>query len=266
MRTGVVRDRAGGATFEDIPVIWALPPESTATPQLVIWLAGGLEPMQTTLPMLERLTSAGFAAVSFDSAGRGSRAPQDIEAVWPRALANWPNVVWPITAQGALETLRVIDWAARAFDLKRPYAVGGQSAGGDIAIAAAGLDPRISCVASVVATPDWRRPGMHADGELVPPGEPDAYARYLYNRINPLTNLRSYAHRPAMTFECGADDDHVPADGALRFQAALAPIYGRASNLLRVNLHPGVGHQYAPAMLDNCIEWLEAHARAGGPA
>jgi hypothetical protein len=133
MRTGVVRDRAGGATFEDIPVIWALPPESTATPQLVIWLAGGLEPMQTTLPMLERLTSAGFAAVSFDSAGRGSRAPQDIEAVWPRALANWPNVVWPITAQGALETLRVIDWAARAFDLKRPYAVGGQSAGGDIA-------------------------------------------------------------------------------------------------------------------------------------
>jgi dienelactone hydrolase len=259
-RAGGAADRTGTATFEHIPIIWVLPAETPASPRLVIWLTDGLGPKEATLPMLERLASAGFAGVSFDSPQRGSRALESEEAIGPRAFANWPNVVWPAIAHGALEALRVIDWAAREFDLKPPYAVGGVSLGGDIAIAAAGLDTRIGCVASIVGTPDWRRPGMHVAGELVPAGDPDSYARYLYDRINPMTNLRSYSHRPAMTFECGADDDHVPPDGALRFQAALAPIYGESGALLRVNLHPGVRHQDAPAMLDNCVAWLKAHA------
>ena len=144
--------------------------------------------------------------------------------------------------------------------MKPPFSIGGFSAGGDIAIAAAGLDARIQCVATMVATPDLTRPGSHVQGKLVARGEPDAYSRYLYERINPLTNLKSYSHRPAMTFECGEKDDHVPPDGALRFQAALAPIYGDAKSRLRVNLHPGVGHGSTPAMQDNCVNWLKEYA------
>ena len=43
----------------------------------------------------------------------------------------------------ALEVLRVMDWAAKAFDLAPPFLVGGASLGGGIAVAAAGLEPRI---------------------------------------------------------------------------------------------------------------------------
>jgi dienelactone hydrolase len=143
--------------------------------------------------------------------------------------------------------------------------VGGVSAGGDIAVAAAGLDPRIACVAAVIATPDWRRPGMKVGGELVGSGEPDAYAAWLYERINPLGNLGSYAHRPAMLFECGAQDDHVPADGALRFQEALAPIYAQHASRIRVTLHPGVGHDPVPAMLENCMAWLHTQVPPAEP-
>jgi prolyl oligopeptidase PreP (S9A serine peptidase family) len=88
------------------------------------------------------------------------------------------------------------------------------------------------------------------------------YAQFFYEAINPLTNLSSYAHCPAMTFECGAEDDHVPPDGALRFQAALGGTYQEHPDLLRVNLHPDVGHQAAPAMWGNSLAWFLMHSAA----
>jgi len=252
---------SGASKAFTTPVTWVLPMEVKPATRLVIWLAGGVSKMESTLPMLERFAREGFVAVSFDSYERGSRLSEPAETLVPKAFANFP-MIWPLYANGALESLRVVDWAAKEFGLRPPFSIGGFSAGGDIAIAAAGLDQRIHCVATIVGTPDWTRPGMHFQGQRVAPGEPDAYARYLYERINPLTNLKSYAHRPAMTFECGENDDHVPADGALRFQAALAPVYGDAMTRLRVNLHPGVGHGSTPAMQDNCVEWFKHHARA----
>jgi len=50
---------------------------------------------------------------------------------------------------------------------------------------------------------------------------PDAYARFFYDYLDPLTHLSAYAHRPAILFACGREDQHVPPDGAQRFQAAL---------------------------------------------
>lgn len=252
--------RRGTARVEQVPITWLAPEAADGPLKLVVWLAPGLSGMEATEPVLERLAGEGYLAVSFDSWGRGSRCREPLETLMPRVWANFPLVAWPLYANGALEVLRVADWAARTFDVAPRYAVGGNSAGGDIAVAAAGLDPRIACVATTVATPDWRRPGMRVGGELVAPGAPDAYAQYLYDRIDPLTNVGSFAHRPAIAFECGASDDHVPPDGAQRFVAALAGVYGDdAASKLRVTLHPDVGHQTTPAMMDRCLGWLREH-------
>ena len=244
----------------EIPVIWVSPEKPGRTSPVVIWLAPGISGTEETLPELERFAAEGYLAVSFDSWARGSRAKDSIDVLFPIAMSNWPFYGWPILGIGAMETLRVMDWAARQFGSERPFSVGGVSLGGDIAVAAAGLDKRMTCVAVANATPDWRRPGMHADGKLVGPGTPDAYAKLLYDRINPLTNLSSYGHRPAMSFECGADDVHVPADGALRFRTALAGLYAGATERLQVNLHPTVKHEFTPAMLENCIRWVNKYA------
>ena len=251
--------RTGTAKVEQIPVTWTVPEEVAGRRRLVVWLPGGVSGAEAARPVLERLATAGFVAVSFDSWERGSRATEAPETLLPRAGANWPLVAWPVLGHGALEVLRVLDWAAQAFDVAPPFSLGGLSLGGDIAVAAAGLDPRVGCVAAVVATPDWTRAGRRVDGAPVVAGEPDAYARFFYDRIDPLSNLRSYAHRPAMTFECGADDERVPPDGALRFQRALADVDGEMRGRVRVNLHPGVGHAVVPAMIENCVAWLEAH-------
>lgn len=203
---------------------------------------------------------AGFVAVSFDPWLHGERGTgEPVEEIFERGMANFPHVVWPMIGQSALDTLRVIDWAIAELGIEPPCAIGGVSLGGDIAVAAAGLDPRIACVGTMLATPDWRRPGMHVDGQLVPPGQPDAYAQFFYDHINPLTNLGGYAHGPAMTFECGAVDDHVPPDGALRFRKALRESCPSFSDRLRVNLHPGAGHKTTPAMWQNCLAWFLSH-------
>lgn len=230
--------------------------------RLVAWLPGGIGGMNAASRELEALAEEGFVAVSFDSWRRGTRAREAMNVFFPRSMADFARVVWPIIGNAALETLRVLDWAAREFHLAPPFFVGGHALGGDAAVAAAGLDPRIGCVAAITATPDWTRPGMHADGQPVGVGEPDAYARWFYERMDPVTHPDAYAHRPAIAFECGERDDHVPADAALRFRSVLAPVYGEAQDRLRVIRHPGAGHEYTPEMWQNCLAWFREHAVA----
>jgi uncharacterized protein len=244
----------------EIPVIWVAPEKPRRATAVVIWLASGISGTKEAVPQLKRLAAEGYLAVSFDSWARGSRAKDSFDVLFPIAMSNWPFYGWPILGIGAMETMRVMDWAIKQFGTEPQISVGGVSLGGDIAIAAAGLDKRITCAAVANSTPDWRRPGMHAYGKLVEPGMPDAYAQFLYDRINPFTNLSSYAHCPAITFECGADDVHVPADGALRFRTALAGQYEGAMERLQVNLHSTVKHEFTPAMLENCIKWLNKYA------
>jgi len=247
---------------EHIPVAWVRPRGSTARLRLVLWLAGGIAGTNAADSELEALADEGFTAVSFDSWRRGTRAREAMNVFFPRAMQNFARVVWPMLGHGALETLRVLDWAAGEFGLEPPFFVGGHSLGGDIALAAAGLDPRIGCVAAISASPDWTRPGMHADGGPVGHGTPDAYARWFYDRMDPMTHLGAFAHKPAIAFECGQDDDHVPADTAVRFQSALAPAYAEASHRIRVIRHQGVRHEYTPEMWQNAMAWFREHAIA----
>ncbi|HLA99569.1 MAG TPA: alpha/beta hydrolase [Anaerolineales bacterium] len=250
------------ARADHIPVIWIMPNKREPTKPLAIWLPGGLETKEDTLPYLKQLATAGFVAASFDPSEHGERSSgESNEQKFVRGMANFPRVLWPIIGQSALDTMHVIDWAIAELGISPPCLVGGISLGGDIAVAAAGIDARIGCVSAIVATPDWRRPGMHVGGQLAPAGQPDRYAQFFYDHINPLTNLAGYAHCPAITFECGADDDHVPPDGALRFQSALQETYGAQPDRLRVNLHPGVAHQSVPAMWQNSLEWFSRHRR-----
>jgi len=260
-----VRKPARGSTrVEHIPVTWVLPRRMEAPARLALWLCGGISGMNAAARELDALADAGFVAVSFDSWRRGTRAAETMAELFPRGMANFPHVVWPMLGNAALEALRILDWAETELGAKPPFFGGGHSLGGDIMIAAAGLDPRIGCVATINSTPDWRRPGMRADGKLVGPGTPDAYAQWFYDRLDPITHLAAYAHKPAMAFECGADDDHVPADGAQRFKALLAPVYGTAQNRLRVICHAGIGHEYTPEMWQNCMAWFREHSAAPG--
>jgi hypothetical protein len=96
-------------------------------------------------------------------------------------------------------------------------------------------------------------------GTILPPGEPDAYARYFYDHLNPLTHLVAFAHGPAIHFVCGEHDTHVPPDGAFRFQTALREAYPVAGDHVQVTLVPGLGHMdfaKSKPWWSDCLGWL----------
>lgn len=151
----------------------------------------------------------------------------------------------PILGQTTLDILRVIDWGLAEFDLAAPVSVSGLSLGGDIAVAAAGFDSRISDVVAVVSTPDWKRPGMHdvMDArKMLPHGEPDLYAQFFYDQFDPLTHLDRYARGPRLNFVSGELDNHIPLDGVMRFKASLSKKYLQAGERISLTMLPGRRH------------------------
>ena len=249
------------ARADDIPVLWYEPAPAHANGSLVVWLPGlGLtkEDMDSDL---RALAGSGLCAVGFDPWQHGARGSETTDEIRVRVFSDFRRHMWPILGQTTLDTLRVIDWALAKLDVASNVSMGGLSMGGDIAVAAAGLDHRISRVAAIIATPDWLRPGMHdlfEPDRLLPTGTPDRYAQYFYDRFDPLTHLDGYARGPAITFECGEKDTHVPPDGALRFQQALRKHNPEAAARVRVNLIPGLKHldYQDPIFLSNCIAWF----------
>ncbi|HTK05930.1 MAG TPA: hypothetical protein VL485_02075 [Ktedonobacteraceae bacterium] len=246
---------------EHIPLIW-VSPEQEQPARLAIWLPGLTGSKDQMVPFLQELARSGFVALSYDPWQHGERGNETSPQLGARVFGNFRHFMWPILGQTTLDALRVIDWAFAHFQgkLLSSVAMGGISMGGDISVATAALDPRIRCVSAIIATPDWLRPGMQdlsRPGTLLPPGIAGTYASFFYDCLNPLTNLTSYLHhRPTITFECGADDKHVPSDGALRFQQAIRtqdPAYGEQ---IQVNLHEKAGHEVTEAMWKNSLNWF----------
>lgn len=243
------------ASVEGIPILVIAPKETKARP-LVIWLTGFSGQKESVEAHLREFAKKGFVALSFDPHQHGERRIESREELVKRVRGNIRRHFWPILARTAEETPKVIDWAVKTLGVRPEVGMGGISMGGDIAVAAAGVDRRISVVSACIATPDWLRPGS-----FEPPGEPDTAAQADYDRRNPLTHLQLYAHRPAIAFQSGAADKQVPPDGGTRFVTALKPLYAEVAERLVVNLEPDVPHRFTPRMLDNSIQWFAKHLK-----
>lgn len=242
------------ATVAEIPLIWREPEQTTAR-KLVIWLPGFSGAKEAMEPYLADLAAAGFVALSFDPYQHGERRIETQEELRTRIRGNIRRYFWPILAQTAEETPIIINWAIAHLGVAETVGMGGISMGGDIAVAATAVDQRIGVVAAAIATPDWLRPDS-----FEPPGEPDAAAQACYDRRNPLTHLDAYRHCPAISFQCGAEDQQVPPDGAQRFIRALTQeIYAAHPDRLEAVLHQGVAHAFPAQSWDKCVRWFHKH-------
>jgi dienelactone hydrolase len=240
----------------DIPVL-VISPQETKGRHLIIWLTGFSGSKESVEPQLREFAKAGYVALSFDPYQHGERRIEPNPELVTRVRGNIRKYFWPILAKSAEETTPIIDWAIKELGVRKDVGMGGVSMGGDISVAAAGVDKRIKVVSAVVATPDWMRPGS-----FEPPGEPDAAAQADYDRRNPLTHLEAYKHKPWIAFQSGAEDRQVPPDGGQRFVEALKPIYGKAaSERLVVNLQPGTKHGFTKEMFQQSLAWFQAHLK-----
>jgi dienelactone hydrolase len=100
---------------------------------------------------------------------------------------------------------------------------------------------------------------VDSPSEIIDQGEADAYAQWFYDRLDPLTHVQAYCRNLHMRFLCGAEDSHVPADGAQRFRDAFSGKAGMAE--VTVDLVSGLGHMAAArddALYDSARDWLTA--------
>ncbi len=243
---------SGSQLIQGIPAVWEVDGDPAGRP-LAIWLTGFGGSTQLVRPHLAALAAHGFVALSFDPYQHGERRIEPQADLLARIASNVRRHFWPIMGQSIVDTSTVIDWAIGQLRVSPRVVMGGISMGGDIAVAAAGVDHRIARVAAGIATADWLRPGSSQS-----PGVPDERAQAFYDRFDPITHLDHYAHRPAINFQCGADDALVPADGALRFVDRLRERYGAQAGDLAVEVHEGVGHCFTDAMWDRALDWLRA--------
>jgi dienelactone hydrolase len=254
-----------------IPLVYIEPAASPSAPRrLCIWQPGFSGAKEAVLPRLQDLAADGFVALCFDAPDHGERlVDADAQALGRRVRSNLRKYFWEILRDHAREFSIVIDWAIEALGVDPLHvAVGGNSAGGDAAVAAAGLDRRITAVATIVSTPDWLRPGS-----MEPPGQPDLRSQACFDDACPMTNLAHYRlHQPAIAFHCGAEDAQVPPEAALRFRQALSADYGEASTepgpaalaaggeRLQVVLHAGFGHDTIPSAEKMTRQFLRKYA------
>lgn len=226
---------------------------------VAMWLSHLGGSAEQTYPMLERLARRGFVAMTFDLPGHGSRAAHDPAEMTSWVLSSFRRRMWPLLGQSTLESLRILDWARERFP-GVALVVGGVSMGGDVGVAVAGIDQHIVRVGAMIATPDWTRPGMQSIGPRPAPidqGEPDAYAQWFFDQLDPLTHWQRYRRTLQVRFLCGAEDTHVPPEAAHRFMELVNS--GHDDPVITVCGAPGLDHLGAArhdAMYDQAADWL----------
>jgi hypothetical protein len=242
------RDRVG-----NVPVAWLEPKGYRGSRTLVIWIPGFSGSKEDMEPYLTDLTSVGFLALSFDPHQHGERMVDPSREVFGnRVRGNLRRYFWPILAETAKDASTVVDWAVKHLGVREVAGMGGISAGGDASVVASRINRDIAVIATGLATADWLRPGS-----FEPPGKADAKAQDYYDQYNPLTNLESYRHTPAINFQVGAIDEQCPPDGARRFVEALRnDIYKDCPERLEVESHQGITHEFTDEEWQNCLDWF----------
>lgn len=248
---------------DSVPVLLCRPEPVVDRHRLAVWLPYFTGTKEAMAPTLERLAGLGFTAVSLDPWQHGERGTESGEQLGERVFAHFRQGMWPILGQTTLDAIHVVDWALSRFDLDSDVVAGGLSMGGDISVALAGADHRVTRVAAIVATPDWTRPGMTRLDDpsvLIDQGEPSGYAAWLYESLDPITHLESFAHGPAIRFDLGAEDTHVPPHSAAEFVDGLRAVVPGAAARMVVVARAGLGHDAAreEAVLGDSIAWLAA--------
>jgi dienelactone hydrolase len=232
-------------TADGIPILLVLP-ERVSGP-LAVWMShlGGSK--EQCLEMLRTLAGAGLPAVSFDAIQHGERAVFEPMQVMQSVMFDFRRLMWPLLGVSTLDAMRVIDIVCgdAGRSPEDEVVAGGVSMGGDIAVALAGIDDRVTRVAALGSTPDWSRPGMRKIDDPsveLDQGNGDRYSHWLRDRLDPMLHVESYTRGPLIAFECGDADTHVPPDGAERFKERLTELDPEGDTRIRVTRHEGLDH------------------------
>ena len=228
----------------DIPCLVAAPLNLPSEAPLVFVLHGLGSRKEKMLTALYELASAGLRAVALDARLHGER----LDAGEREERLN--RDYFGATSEMIEGTAQDISLLLNHF---APTCAGihGISLGGYITFAALLAEPRLAAASVALGSPDWigplRRFGLG-------PGHP-AWDRAA--ALNPLDLLpKLLPPRPLLMLH-GTADAVVPPDGVIALEEKLRPLYASVPERLKLQLYPGLGHDYPDDMLACTCAWFE---------
>jgi dienelactone hydrolase len=192
-------------------------------------------------PELHAIANAGYLAVGLDAVGHGARRWPDFDARFGTTDESKAHTMFGLVRDTAAEVPAIVD-ALIAEGLASPERVGmgGISMGGYVTYRARVVEPRLSLLLPILASPVWPvldddSPHRHAD------------------RFFPA----------ALLSQTAADDEVVPAHEGAAFAAELEPFYAERPERLRHVEHAGERHMVSPdgwrRLWDEAMGWLATH-------
>ncbi|MEE1963932.1 hypothetical protein V1387_14650 [Allomuricauda taeanensis] len=186
------KQHTGDIEFEyvnDIPIAFCRPNENESNNSLAFWMPYLGGDKESGAKELQKLASYGYLAISIDPWLHGDRKGDLKEDLRGLVFQEFRKYMWQILGITTLDVFRVIDWAIDTFKLNENIVAGGLSMGGDIAIALAGIDTRVSKVAAIASSPNWERPGMTdvMDAtKIIKQGKSTNFGKWLFRTLNPM--------------------------------------------------------------------------------
>ncbi len=246
----------------DIPIAFCRPDENKSNNSVAVWLPylGGNK--ETGAKELQKLASCGYFSISIDPWLHGERKGELKEDVRELVFQEFRKYMWQILGITTLDVFRVIDWAIDTFKLNENIVAGGLSMGGDIAIAIAGIDARVSKVAAIASSPDWKRPGMTDvmdSNEVINQSKSTNFGKWLYSKLNPMSNLNSFSRPLKLHVELGELDTHINPQWMLDFKKSLCTGYSNAEYNIEIVINNGANHislLQSQEIIDKAINFL----------
>ena len=229
----------------DIPIAFCRPNENKSNNSLAVWVPYLGGDRETGAKELQKLASCGYFAISIDPWLHGERKGELKEELRTLVFKDFRNYMWQILGITTLDAFRVADWAIDTFNLNGNIVAGGLSMGGDIAIALAGIDARVSKVATIASSPNWERPGMTDvmdSTKIINQGKSNNFSKWLYSKLNPMSNLNSFCRPLKLHVELGELDTHINPQWTLDFKRCLCAGYANAEYNFEIVMNTGINH------------------------
>lgn len=259
-------DKVNRIHVGDIPVIYIEPSGFNASKPvgMVIWLDGFTGNKERTIPYLKELADAGYLAVSFDKYMHGERGTMSASQIWEWSERAFEANFWRVLGHSSDDASSVINWAEKNFTLSG-ICMGGYSMGGDISLSVAGVDKRVGCVAGVVTSPDWKRPGRRDRSLPITTAvqkEQMKIAQAYYDKYDPASHIQHYMNKPYIYLALGGKDSLILPTWGLNFEKALQPIYANDKEKLRIHLYKEAGHKVTPLIWNDVKQWVDRYFTA----
>lgn len=229
----------------EIPIAFCRPDKNKSNNSIAIWLPRLGGNRVTCIKELQKLASYGYFAISIDPWLHGDRMGNLEEDIRVLVFEQFRNYMWQILGITTMNVFQVVDWVIDSFNLNNNYATTGVSMGGDIAIALAGMDTRVSKVAAVASSPNWERPGMTDvmdSTKTIDQGKPNNFGNWLFRKLNPMSNLNSFRRPLKLHVELGELDTHINPQWMLHFERSVYTNYKNPELNIELVINNSVNH------------------------